>query len=121
MYKKDIFSHTLLMKFLNSSCKNCVINVSKKWTLQMLIPQFPVLVLKWSSIYTVSLNTVHIFDSPKSVLSGDPLYICNCEVQSAQKEEKHRINLNLLLCIHERKFFSRIFFMLSKACLHNIL
>ena len=35
--------------------------------------------------------------------------ICNCKVQTAQKEEKHRINLNLLLCIHERKFFLLIY------------
>ena len=46
------------MKFLSSSCKNCVINVGKKRTLQMLIPQYLVLVLKLSPIYTVSLNMV---------------------------------------------------------------
>ena len=45
-----------MIKFLSS--KNCVINVGKKWTLQMLIPQYMVLVLKLSLIYTVSLNTV---------------------------------------------------------------
>ena len=41
-----------------SSCKSCIINVGKKWTLQMLIPQYLVLVLKLTPINTVSLNTV---------------------------------------------------------------
>ena len=45
-------------------------NVGKNWTLQMSIPQYLVLVLKLTPINTVSLNTVHIFNSPKSVLSG---------------------------------------------------
>ena len=47
-----------MIKFLSSSCKNCVLNVGKKWTLQISIPQYPVLVLKLSPIYTVLLNTV---------------------------------------------------------------
>ena len=44
----------------SSSSKNCVINVGKRWTLQMLISQYLVLVLKLSLIYTVSLNTVFL-------------------------------------------------------------
>ena len=48
-----------MIKFLSSSCKNCVINVGK-WTLQMLIPQYLVLVLKLSPIYMVSINTVFL-------------------------------------------------------------
>ena len=47
-----------MIKFYSSSCKNCVINVGKNWTLQMLIHQYLVLVLKLSLIYMVSLNTV---------------------------------------------------------------
>ena len=50
----------MLITFLNSSCKNCVVNVGKKWTFQMLIPQYLVLVLKLFPIYTVSLNTVFL-------------------------------------------------------------
>ena len=47
--------------------------------------------------------------------------ISNCKVQTAQKEEKHRINLNLLLCIHERKFFLLVYFLFSKTGLHRVL
>ena len=49
-----------LIKILSSSCKNCLINVGKKWTLQMSIPQYLVLVLKLTPINTVSLNTVFL-------------------------------------------------------------
>ena len=47
-----------LIKVLSSSCKNCVINVGKKWTSQMSIPQYLVQVLKLTSNNTVSLNMV---------------------------------------------------------------
>ena len=48
-----------------------IINVDKKWTSQMLIPQYPVLVLKLFPIYTVSLNTV--FSIPQNqCYSGNP-------------------------------------------------
>ena len=47
-----------LDRFDKRAVKNYVINIGKKWTLQMLIPQYPVLVLKLSPIHTVSLNTV---------------------------------------------------------------
>ena len=30
----------ILIKYQNSSCNNCVINFGKKWTLQILIPQY---------------------------------------------------------------------------------
>ena len=29
-----------MIKFLSYSCKNCVVNVRKKWTLQIVIPQY---------------------------------------------------------------------------------
>ena len=45
----------ILIKFLVEKLCN---DVGKKWTLQMLIPRYLVLVLKLSPIYTVSLNTV---------------------------------------------------------------
>ena len=46
--------------------------MGKKWTLQILIPQFPVLILKLSPIYKVSLNTV--FSIPQiSVIRGPPV------------------------------------------------
>ena len=48
----------ILKKFLSSSCKDCTINVGKNWTLQTLITQYLVLVLKFSPVYIVSLNTV---------------------------------------------------------------
>ena len=35
--------------------------ISKKWTLQILIPQYPVFVLKLSPIYTAPLNMVCLF------------------------------------------------------------
>ena len=38
--------------------QNYVINVGKKWSLQISIPQYQVLVLTLSPIYTVSFNTV---------------------------------------------------------------
>ena len=44
----------------NWIAKNRVINVGKKWTLQMLLPQSPVLVLKLSPTYMVSLNTIFL-------------------------------------------------------------
>ena len=47
-----------MITILSSSCKNCMINVGKKWTWRMSIPQYMVLVLKLTPINTVSLNTV---------------------------------------------------------------
>ena len=46
------------------------------WHLQILIPQYQVLLIKLSRIYTVSLKH-GILDFPKSVLSRDPLYLTN--------------------------------------------
>lgn len=47
-----------LLSHIHKDSSNCVINVGKKWTLQMLIPQSLVLVLKLNPINTVSLNAV---------------------------------------------------------------
>ena len=59
--------------FVNFSCNNCVVNIGKKWTFEMLIPQYPVLVLKFFPIYAVSLNTV--FSIPQNqCYPGTPLY-----------------------------------------------
>ena len=56
-----------MIRILSSSCKNCVINVGIKWTLQMSIPQYQVL----SPIYMVSFNTV--FSIPQNqCYSGKP-------------------------------------------------
>ena len=61
--------------------------VGKKWTLQMLIRQYPVLALKLSPIYTILLNTV--ISNPKSVLSLDSLYQgCQFVLQSIRASEK---------------------------------
>jgi hypothetical protein len=62
----------MLIKVLNSSCKDCVVNIGKKWILQKLIPQKPVLVLKLSPIYTVSLNKVVLIPQNQRY-PGDPL------------------------------------------------
>ena len=48
------------------------IDVLKNWTLQMLIPQYLVLVLKLSPIYTATFNTVFLI--PKiNVIQGLPV------------------------------------------------
>ena len=56
--------------FVNSSCNNCVVNIGKKWTFEMLIPHST---LKLFPIYAVSLNTV--FSIPQNqCYPGTPLY-----------------------------------------------
>ena len=49
-----------MIKILCSNCKNYVINVGKKWTLQISILQYLVLVLKLTLINKVSLITVFL-------------------------------------------------------------
>ena len=77
MYNEDY--QVILIKFLSSSFKNSVINVGENWTLQMLIPQHLVLVLKLSPIYTVSLNMVFSIPQNQCYLGT------SCSMKSVKK------------------------------------
>ena len=90
-----------IIKFLSSSYKNCVINSGKKWTLQMLIPQYPVLVLKLSPIYTVSLNKV-FFNLKNRCYPGTPCIIIydiilpgTKNIRSEKKYKKQDLSIGL--------------------------
>ena len=73
----------------------------KKWTLQMLISQYLILVLKLSPIYTVSLNRVFLI-SKNQCYPGTSCSYKYCKVVSI-KPSRLRSNNQVLQAIYERE------------------